>query len=777
MVQLTDRPHFSPSTSQTSSDAVADDDSPPSKSPLSDGATPPSSTSSPALPETPPSPVESEDSELHARRRAAKFGTAPALIELPKRVDDGDDVAAQEAAVRAHLRKKRRRRSLFLSLRLSYPSLSKASAAQAAAVPPALPSSGVPLPPPAPGMEPVGSSPLSPTHQQPVLRRPRRRSTLTAATDIPWTPPSPLQTTDEHHSKVSVKVRRALSLLAHGDGHHHRQHSATDPAQRQGSVDGLSRRESKRREKAEVGSAGGGVLLREVFVDSPRDEYFGRRESILRNLRALSTHSGGPGSSRAGASSLRRGAPAGTIGEEPELEGRLDRFDSRLTARSIAPSVGSSAGGGGDGGGGAGEQGWLPRINTPVGEASHRWRGKTNPFAEAVPPSAMGSPRPSLSASPRPSFLSSSFGPDDRPLAGSMTPVTSRNGGGFAPDVLPPPPRLAMTTLSPLQGQQFRQGHSGSPPPPSHARPVSPHPSIHSTGRMSPTGRRSPNGHDLLPPIHLSAPTPTKALTPASTASGLPAEPEWAAVHSSPESPYNLNLTGGLLSGGPGGRAMSPSMSFESLFTPPTQTQPLPSAPRSQHAESSTAAARRRMLSALDTTLPGQQRQLLLPNNGGGFEMSRMGSSTLGSEGSALDLGELAVGAPTKSDARPASARASSRRESIARRADTMCLGQESGEVVWERLWENQRGSVVVFSRWLYAPASAHADPNFPRTRPRRILFFGNPRFSARMLLPNEPANFTRPGLTKDGCKTPYNLRNFQVRLRARALPPVGVSR
>lgn len=31
------------------------------------------------------------------------------------------------------------------------------------------------------------------------------------------------------------------------------------------------------------------------------------------------------------------------------------------------------------------------------------------------------------------------------------------------------------------------------------------------------------------------------------------------------------------------------------------------------------------------------------------------------------------------------------------------------------------------------------------------------------MLLPNEPANFTRPGLTKQGCRTPYNLRNFQL--------------
>ncbi|CED85639.1 Peroxin/Dysferlin domain [Phaffia rhodozyma] len=59
----------------------------------------------------------------------------------------------------------------------------------------------------------------------------------------------------------------------------------------------------------------------------------------------------------------------------------------------------------------------------------------------------------------------------------------------------------------------------------------------------------------------------------------------------------------------------------------------------------------------------------------------------------------------------------------------------EEGNVVWVRLWENQRG----------------------------ILFFGTPRFSANILFPLDPAPFTRPGNTKQECQTPYNLKTYQL--------------
>lgn len=703
-----------------------------------------SSSSSDSSVPTPPSPVDSEDSETHARRRAEKFGVTGLDVELPRR--DDEDADAQLAAVKAHLRRKRRHRSLFLSPHFPKPSVVSPASTF---VPPEHAPSALPAPPPEAQRttEPSASSPLSPTATKPVTRRPRRSSTLTAAQDIPWSPPSPLQTCEKEHSKVSVKVRRALSLLAHGDGHHHRQHTLTDPKQRQGSIDGLSRRESKRREKAEVGSTGEGVLFREVFVDSPREQYFGRRESILRNLRAISTS--GAGSSRHGPGSTTQRTAPGTIGEEPELEGRLDRFDSRLTDKSTTSLTGASIHD-------------IQRRNTPVRSSSMRWKGAANPFSEGgptgFPASAMGSPRPSMTASPRPSFMSSVYPPDEEPRGSgglgsvNMTPSASRNGGGHGL----PTEGFAMTSLSPPQANSHRHRQSTSAP----SRPGSPS-SIESNGRMS------PNGHTLLlPPIHLSAPTPTKEATSIPNASPKLGDKDWGARPSSPEDflrpmPYSH---GGSAPNGHGGRwTHSPSMSLESLFTPPGQPSslPLPHHVQPQYAESS-SAARRRALASLDTTYA--QTNLLGPTSWGagatGGEGSRMGGSVLGSEmgGSALDLlSQSSVDGRNRSATR-LTRMDSARPESPVRRADTMDLGQECGEVVWERLWENQRGCASLVLR-----SSPTRLAHFLWLCSHRILFFGTPRFSGRMLLPNEPGMYTRPGLTKDGCKTPYNLRNYQA--------------
>lgn len=862
----------------------------------------------------------------HAARRLAALGLPPSgPVRLPETEHDAERLAAAEAEVRAHLRKRRRRRSLFLSpgtgrarpfAEESTPSTAVAATAASdpASRPPASAAALVPAPPQLPRIpstaaarssssslsasssassaSPVslaindaaaGPSTPSPTTFNKIRRR---RSTLTAATDVPWTPPSPLSATPGggplSSSKVGLKVRRALSLLAHGDGHeyagdspprtshpdgdqhhhhhhHHRSGQHRHPYQSvgaSGTQDYLSRRESKRREKAEaeahaaqqaaasawlaeransIAHNGGtasstlegpfsvldspypypapGVRLEERTTDSPREAYLNRRESLLRNLRASLSVGNGSGTPTSASSRYGGGGggalPAGvggtavgTIGEEPELERRLDgafeaaadrrrrheRWREGLPTTMTATASTSRAGSPPATATPAGA-GWLPdpplaRLDTPtsvyggVDQGSSRWRGKTNPFdgspgngtgsgpgggggSGSFPlraGSALGSPRPSFRSSPSAGSTSVFPPSNDEINGGRQTPPV--NGGGRSSS-----PPLS-TGLSPPVADRRRPSarRSVSPSFPRSASSATSSPALsrhNSFGPSNPTasgpgglgggGRRSPLGNEhLLPPIHLEAPTPLTGRTPHASPGRLAGGRELAPdrgddgrvsglVHSSPESIDGVflsstadgRLDGGAAAGDPSpGRSLleddrSPVGSASTLpFYPHQLQQRPPPAEQISSTTSLTNAARRKMLAALDTSAQigppaacgsASSGHRLLPtksnDEGGATELADLARLTSdGPTGLGLlgtdDL-EL-VDERLRSQRRP-SVDAVSQSGSVARRPEGMALGQEGRHVVWERLWENQRGFVILHLSSLFLPSLSAA--------------------------------------------------------------------
>lgn len=88
------------------------------------------------------------------------------------------------------------------------------------------------------------------------------------------------------------------------------------------------------------------------------------------------------------------------------------------------------------------------------------------------------------------------------------------------------------------------------------------------------------------------------------------------------------------------------------------------------------------------------------------------------------------------------------------------------GSVVWERLWENQRGKLDDFSCFLHLTSdlSDHVGSSH-QIDMLGILFFGTPRYSSSSLFPSDPSPYSRPGKTKIACRTAYTPDSFQVNL------------